>query len=231
MQAWALLLVVAGADPQVTQSLAAVATSQGEARALAVQGYVAGCRGKNRFAFRNNTEALETLRPMFRDEDPKVRGAALNLSACYATDTFEQEILGLLDDADTEVRERAFEEAAHAGTPEILLGLATRVETCSSTLVDLSPTDARWCVFSLYALGESGKNEKVLPVKNRVAQLSVPFLRSSHPKLREHGLRNVELCGTAEQVGPLTEMLALPALNESERKKVQAVLGKLKKKK
>src|SRR5687768_5312924 len=107
MSSTILLLVLSAANPEVTRAVAAIATNQGEARAHAVQSYVAGCRGKSRTSYRNNQTALEALRPTFTDEHEQVRAAALGLTVCYPAGTFAQEIVALTDDKDPNVRERA----------------------------------------------------------------------------------------------------------------------------
>ncbi|MEW5855235.1 MAG: hypothetical protein AB2A00_41040 [Myxococcota bacterium] len=231
------LLVLAAANPEVTRVLASIATSQGEARAHAVQGYAAGCRGKNRFAYRNNKDALEALRPTFKDEDAGVRLAALGLTACYPPDTFGPELVTLTEDKDPAVRERAYEEAAHAESTEVLLGLGTQVETCTSKLDTLDAEGARWCVFALYALAENGRAIKDQALRARIAELSAPMLTANNAKLREHALRNVDLFGTAAQVEALQALAAGDVraggerATDEEKKKAKALMQKVKKRK
>ncbi|MBI5493886.1 MAG: hypothetical protein HY904_02600 [Deltaproteobacteria bacterium] len=226
-----LASVVMAADPQVMRVLSSIATEQGEARSLAVASYVAGCRGKNRFAFRNNKDAMETLRPMFNDEDAKVRAAALGLTVCYGAGTFDQEVISLLEDKDAEVRERAYEEAAHAASAEVMVGLAGQVESCAARIAELGEVDVKWCKFALYGLGETGKAIKDAAVKRRVADLSAPLLRSTAPGLREHALRNLELCGGAAHSEAVAAVVHLSFVTDAERKKAAGLAKTLKKRK
>ncbi len=231
MPVFLLTALLASADPDVQKVLTTVATAQGDERAFAVQAYVSGCRGKNRFAFKNNKDALEGLRPTFKDFDRKVRIAALELTACYPAGTFGAEVLALLDDKDEEVKERAYEAAAHAQGPEVLAGVARHVEGCAAKLPEIPKEEVRWCIFALYALGEGGKEESDRAVKKRVADLSQPFIKAADAKLREHAVRNLELCGSATHAAVLNEAAAPGNVPPAEHKRMRAVAARLKKKK
>ena len=194
-------------NPEVGQVVASIATGQGEARTHAIKQYVMGCKGKNKFAFRKNQDALEVLRPRFTDEDPSVRMAALDLTICYDKGTFEDAILALTDDPELAVRERAFSEAAHTGTLTMASAMAAQVEKCGNRVAELSAFESKWCVFSLFALAENGQELNDKALTSRIADLASPLVMAGDPKVREHAMRALELFGTAKHVGALKQVL------------------------
>jgi hypothetical protein len=224
-----LPLMLAAADPEVARVVASVATSQGDLKASAIKSYAAGCRGKSKFSFRKNMDALEALRPVFRDEDPGVRMAALELTSCYDPDTFEGEILYLLNDRDDAVRERAYEEAAHAATMEVMITVTGQVEECAGRKMDMTDVQVKWCVFALYALGECAQKQKDADVRKRVADLTAPLASSPNPRIREHVLRNLEIAGGPEHAAALDDMMRVASTKGSEVKRIETVQKKLRK--
>jgi hypothetical protein len=201
---WGLL---PSANPEVGQVLAAIATGQGEARTHGIRRYVMGCKGKNKFAFRKNMDALEVLRPRFTDEDPAVRVAALDLTICYDKGTFEDAILALTEDRDLVVRERAYSEAAHGGTLGMATAMATQVERCGNRVAELVEDESKWCVFSLFALAENGTDLKDKALQARVADLAAPLLVAGDPKVRDHAMRALDLFGSSRHAAALKPVL------------------------
>lgn len=231
MSLWLVPLWLVAADPEVSRAVANIDASQGEARALAVRSYVQGCRGPNRFAFRNNAGALETLRPLFEDPDAAVRRAALDLAVCYPTPALVDPIVVLLKDPDPAVRERAYEEAAHAATPAVLSAVSAIVQDCASRSASLSKEEQNWCVFAMYALGECGKATTDGDARLKVADLSAALATTPHVRIRQHVLRNLELCGSARHVAAVNRLARLTGLPADQRSQARKLARQLKRRK
>jgi HEAT repeat protein len=228
-----LLMSAAATDPLVARTVTEIATSTGELRASAVTRFALGCKGKHRFLWRNRNDALEPLRPVFLDEDARVRLAGLGLLGCFPQGTFEAELMTLLQDKNAEVRERAFEEAAHVASPALAHTLMKHTEDCAAGMDDLTEQAAHWCVFSLYALGRQAATDKNLPA--RIAELSASFAASKNARLREHAMHNLEAFGTAahaEALVPLSRgegRAGGQPVTDDEQKHAAKLIRKLKK--